>query len=189
MATGFTLFGDFVYSPFLLPLFSMGQGHYCPEMCICPLPPLCIPRPLTFSDSVSFQIAIITRSREKAIDIWVPQATKHPWYLLETNYDHWKSPLFIDDRRTPANKCMQQKGQKVIVFVFCFFSFRNLTFSSLQAMGFPAIFDMLSSRPMLNKVGITFRSCPFKSHRKALIVLSKMMKSVVSEFIDYARVV
>jgi len=24
------------------------------------------------------------------------------WYLLQTNYDNWKKPLFIDDRRTPV---------------------------------------------------------------------------------------
>lgn len=35
------------------------------------------------------------------------------WYVLETNYDHWKEPLFLDDRRTPAKKCMNQTSQKV----------------------------------------------------------------------------
>lgn len=35
------------------------------------------------------------------------------WYVLETNYDHWKEPLFLDDRRTPAIKCMNQTTQKV----------------------------------------------------------------------------
>jgi len=28
--------------------------------------------------------------------------SKGEWFLLETNYDHWKAPLFIDDRRTPV---------------------------------------------------------------------------------------
>lgn len=35
------------------------------------------------------------------------------WYVLETNYDHWKEPLFLDDRRTPAMKCMNQTTQDV----------------------------------------------------------------------------
>jgi hypothetical protein len=35
------------------------------------------------------------------------------WFLVETNYDHWKAPLFIDDRVTPANKCMNELGQSV----------------------------------------------------------------------------
>lgn len=35
------------------------------------------------------------------------------WYVLETNYDHWKEPLFLDDRRTPAMKCMNQTTQPV----------------------------------------------------------------------------
>jgi len=33
--------------------------------------------------------------------------------LVETNYDHWKAPLFIDDRITPANTCMNKMGQSV----------------------------------------------------------------------------
>lgn len=37
------------------------------------------------------------------------------WYVLETNYDHWKEPLFLDDRRTPAMKCMNQTTQTVSV--------------------------------------------------------------------------
>lgn len=35
------------------------------------------------------------------------------WYVLETNYDHWEEPLFLDDRRTPAMKCMNQTTQEV----------------------------------------------------------------------------
>ena len=37
------------------------------------------------------------------------------WYILETNYDHDKAPLFLDDRRTPANKCMKKMTQQVPV--------------------------------------------------------------------------
>jgi len=81
----------------------------------------------------SGQGCVITRSREKAVDIWdMKTIVNHTWYVLETNYDHWEKPLFLDDRRTPANKCMMQKGS--------------------AAMGFPAIFDVLSSRPVLNKL-------------------------------------
>ena len=25
------------------------------------------------------------------------------WYLVETNYDHWKQPLVIDNRRDPVS--------------------------------------------------------------------------------------
>lgn len=38
---------------------------------------------------------------------------KGRWYVLETNYDHWTAPLFLDDRRTPAMKCMNQTTQPV----------------------------------------------------------------------------
>lgn len=29
-------------------------------------------------------------------------ASKGKWFVLQTNYDHWKDPLIIDDRRTPV---------------------------------------------------------------------------------------
>lgn len=35
------------------------------------------------------------------------------WYVLETNYDHWQKPFFLDDRRTPAMKCMNKITQEV----------------------------------------------------------------------------
>lgn len=30
------------------------------------------------------------------------------WYVLETNYDWWKKPLFVDNRRYYAAKCMNE---------------------------------------------------------------------------------
>ena len=61
------------------------------------------------------------------------QDSKH-WYLVETNYDNWKPPLFIDDRRTPAKHCIEQIGQKNI----------NLT----------GLLSVLSTKPVLNKLSI-----------------------------------
>ena len=47
-------------------------------------------------------------------DIWkMTDKTAGQWYILETNYDHWKKPMIIDDRRGPGNRCMQTKTQKV----------------------------------------------------------------------------
>uniref|UniRef100_A0A8C7QFR4 Acid ceramidase n=1 Tax=Oncorhynchus mykiss TaxID=8022 RepID=A0A8C7QFR4_ONCMY len=54
------------------------------------------------------------------------------WYVLETNYDHWKEPLFLDNRRTPAMKCMNQTMQANI---------------SLKT-----VYDVLSTKPVLNKL-------------------------------------
>ena len=39
--------------------------------------------------------------------------TADKWFILETNYDHWLKPFFLDDRRTPANNCMRKLTQKV----------------------------------------------------------------------------
>lgn len=55
--------------------------------------------------------AVVTRDRAQSADIWRMNDTTY--FLVETNYDHWKNPLFIDDRITPANKCMNQTGQAV----------------------------------------------------------------------------
>lgn len=35
------------------------------------------------------------------------------WFLVETNYDRWKPPLFLDNRRDPAKKCLNQTKQEV----------------------------------------------------------------------------
>lgn len=75
---------------------------------------------------------IITRAREKAEDVWDLGTRNSTWYLLQTNYDNWKAPLFLDDRRGPGKKCMEKKTQK--------------------SVGFPGLFDVLSSKPVLNKL-------------------------------------
>lgn len=77
------------------------------------------------------QASVITRSRDAAVDTW-QMRNASGWYILETNYDHWEAPLFLDDRRTPAHKCMDKMTQ--------------------ANAGFKGIFNVLSSEPMLNKL-------------------------------------
>jgi len=62
------------------------------------------------------QACIITRSRLGTLDLWQLGSNGSSWYILETNYDHWKPPLFLDDRRTPAHRCMNNMTQKVRIF-------------------------------------------------------------------------
>jgi len=79
----------------------------------------------------SGEALVITRSREAAVDTWaMTNASK--WYILETNYDHWEKPMILDDRRTPAHKCMDTMTQKNV--------------------GFSGMFNVLTSQPMLNKL-------------------------------------
>uniref|UniRef100_A0A8D3E3E5 Acid ceramidase n=1 Tax=Scophthalmus maximus TaxID=52904 RepID=A0A8D3E3E5_SCOMX len=78
------------------------------------------------------QGCIITRSRLLNIDLLEIDVKLGRWYVLETNYDHWEEPLFLDDRRTPAMKCMNQTAQKNI---------------SVNTM-----YDVLSTKPVLNKL-------------------------------------
>ncbi|KHJ98055.1 linear amide C-N hydrolase, choloylglycine hydrolase family protein [Oesophagostomum dentatum] len=56
------------------------------------------------------------------------------WFLLQTNYDPDKEPLYLDNRRGPGNDCMKQLGQ-----------------SRVNAEG---IYQVLKSRPVLNKTTI-----------------------------------
>uniref|UniRef100_A0AC35U678 Ceramidase n=1 Tax=Rhabditophanes sp. KR3021 TaxID=114890 RepID=A0AC35U678_9BILA len=56
------------------------------------------------------------------------------WYVLQTNYDPDKEPLFLDDRRTPGNVCMKKLGKS------------NVSLAGL--------YEVLTSRPTLNKTTV-----------------------------------
>ena len=83
--------------------------------------PLIAPGYYILGGNVTGEACVITRSRDKADDVW--DMSKDSWYILETNYDHWKSPMFLDDRRTPAKKCMNKLGQQVGIVDKCNVSF------------------------------------------------------------------
>ncbi|UMM14952.1 hypothetical protein L5515_002572 [Caenorhabditis briggsae] len=57
---------------------------------------------------------------------------KNGWYLLETNYDQGQEDLYLDDRDTPGDRCMDKLSQK--------------------NAGFQGVFNVLSSRTNLNKL-------------------------------------
>jgi acid ceramidase len=76
---------------------------------------------------------IVVRSREKTLETKkLNPSDPNGWYILETNYDPSKKPLFIDDRRTPGNACMQKLTR--------------------NGVGFEGIFNVLSSTTNLNKL-------------------------------------
>ncbi|CAF1116542.1 unnamed protein product, partial [Didymodactylos carnosus] len=78
----------------------------------------------------SGQGIIITRSR-KISDYFEMLGKDNLWFIIETNYDNWKPQPSGDDRLTPAIRCMKKYG------------LQNVTFASL--------FNVFSSRPVLNK--------------------------------------
>jgi acid ceramidase len=79
------------------------------------------------------QGSIIVRSRDGTLDtVRMNLTDPNGWYLLETNYDPKSKPLFIDDRRTPGNKCMRKLGR--------------------ENVGFEGLFNVLSSTTNLNKL-------------------------------------
>ncbi|EDQ91591.1 uncharacterized protein MONBRDRAFT_1488, partial [Monosiga brevicollis MX1] len=75
------------------------------------------------------QGAVITREREDAIDVWRIQYPRR-WFLVETNYDHWKPVPSSDDRRDPANAFLNQ------------YSPSNVSTAAFE--------QMLNTYPMLN---------------------------------------
>ncbi|XP_028515242.1 acid ceramidase [Exaiptasia diaphana] len=75
---------------------------------------------------------VVTRDRTKNLQENRMDPAKGKWFVLQTNYDFWKPPLLIDDRRTPGTFCMNKVGQSEI--------------------GFKGLYNVLSSQPVLNKL-------------------------------------
>lgn len=78
--------------------------------------------------------AVVTRNRRSTEDVWRLSEEKN-YFIAETNYDHWKAPLFVDDRITPTNTCMNKFGAK-------------------DGASFSGLFNVLSSKPVLNKLTV-----------------------------------
>mmetsp|Transcript_32027 Transcript_32027/g.80360 ORF Transcript_32027/g.80360 Transcript_32027/m.80360 type:complete len:403 (-) Transcript_32027:134-1342(-) len=93
--------------------------------------------------------AVVSRTREKTINTMTLNTTPgtprtsmvarthaasddDKWYVLETNYDNWKKPFILDDRRTPGMQCMNETGRA------------NVSFETL--------FNVLSTRPVRNQL-------------------------------------
>ena len=92
--------------------------------------PLIAPCYLIVAGQLYNQGVVITRDRAAALDKWYLNPEKGQWYLLETNYDHWKEPPSDDDRRHPGIKMMNSLGQ--------------------ESINFDSLFKVLSTEPVLN---------------------------------------
>ncbi|KAL4233366.1 hypothetical protein ACF0H5_008048 [Mactra antiquata] len=75
--------------------------------------------------------AVITKGHFKPDDVWMLNATDGQWFLVQTNYDHWKPPPPDDNRRSPATRAMNSMGSS------------NITVESL--------FHVMSTRKVLNE--------------------------------------
>ncbi|XKL64926.1 hypothetical protein PGB90_005012 [Kerria lacca] len=85
------------------------------------------------SGKKSSQGCVITKGRNNNVDIWSIDSNKNSnssWYLVQTNYDHWKKPPVIDDRVIPSMICMELFGRKDPIYT---------------------LFNVLSTIPILNK--------------------------------------
>jgi acid ceramidase len=78
---------------------------------------------------------IITRSHTESLEPLSLDVEAGRWYLLETNYDHWKRPFILDNRRTPGETCMN-------------------TTTSYETVDQSAIFNVLSTSPVLNRLTV-----------------------------------
>eukprot|EP01059_Diplonema_ambulator_P036903 TRINITY_DN949_c0_g1_i1.p1 TRINITY_DN949_c0_g1~~TRINITY_DN949_c0_g1_i1.p1 ORF type:complete len:416 (+),score=177.06 TRINITY_DN949_c0_g1_i1:42-1289(+) len=81
---------------------------------------------------------VVTRApnTEKPLDTWLlaDQLKNGTYFVLETNYDHWKRPPFYDNRRDSAVDCMQN------------------TIGQAKFNGFNSLYDVLSAGPNLNRL-------------------------------------
>nr|XP_058905424.1 acid ceramidase isoform X4 [Kogia breviceps]XP_058905425.1 acid ceramidase isoform X4 [Kogia breviceps] len=77
---------------------------------------------------------VITRDREQSLDRYELDPKQGIWYVVQTNYDHWKNPFFLDNRRTPAKMCLNRTTQE------------NISFATM--------YDVLSTKPVLNKLTV-----------------------------------
>ena len=78
----------------------------------------------------SGQGAVITRMRNFPQNVWPLDAAAGRWYVLETNYPHWKPDNPTDDRATVAEAQMQAMGQ--------------------QNLSYDGLWGVLSTVPVLN---------------------------------------
>jgi len=70
-----------------------------------------------------------------ALNVWtIPEGRPvgSPWYVIETNYDHWMPTPKWDDRRQPAEDCLAMVGQDNI--------------------DLPTLYNVLSGIPNRNKL-------------------------------------
>ncbi|XP_036911126.1 acid ceramidase [Sturnira hondurensis] len=77
---------------------------------------------------------VITRDRKKSLDVHVLDPEQGRWYVVETNYDRWKNPFFLDDRRGAAKMCLNHTTQ--------------------DSISLPTMYDILSTKPVLNKLTV-----------------------------------
>jgi acid ceramidase len=78
--------------------------------------------------------AVVTREATHTVDTWTlaNAAAGGAFYVLETNYDRWKPAPFFDDRRIPAQRCLNETGPAVI--------------------DLPHLFNVLSAQPVRNQL-------------------------------------
>ena len=73
--------------------------------------PIIAPCYLIIAGQLYTEGVVITRDRTAALDKWYLNPDKGEWFILETNYDHWKPAPSDDDRRDPGFKVMNSIGR------------------------------------------------------------------------------
>eukprot|EP01087_Luapelamoeba_hula_P021033 TRINITY_DN727_c0_g1_i1.p1 TRINITY_DN727_c0_g1~~TRINITY_DN727_c0_g1_i1.p1 ORF type:complete len:488 (-),score=81.30 TRINITY_DN727_c0_g1_i1:33-1496(-) len=57
------------------------------------------------------QGVVISRNRLNATNLWPLAPASNEWFVLQTNYDHWKKAPWFDDRVTPGFNAMYAMGK------------------------------------------------------------------------------
>ncbi|NP_001080029.1 uncharacterized protein LOC379721 precursor [Xenopus laevis] len=105
--------------------------------------------------------AVITRNRNGVVDARFLDNKRGKWFLVQTNYDHWKMPPTFDDRRTPATAALDFTSQK------------NISMDSL--------YQVLSVPPVLNRMTIhtTLMSAAFPENYTTVVRYKVYNKTMI----------
>ena len=92
--------------------------------------PLIAPCYLIMGGVNSGEGAVITRGRKAAVDVWRINTLQGRWYVVETNYDHWKPAPSSDTCLDTATNAMENMMR--------------------DSVGVQEIYNVLSTCPVLN---------------------------------------
>ncbi|XP_003466494.1 acid ceramidase-like [Cavia porcellus] len=95
---------------------------------------LLVPVYFILGGSKSGEGCVITRDRKDSLDVYELSPKQGRWFLVQTNYDRWRTPLLHDHRRTPAEVCLKHTTQ--------------------ERLSFASLYDVLSTKPILNKLTV-----------------------------------
>lgn len=106
------------FGMFLRDLFQKPEIDYYQSLSLMNSTELISPIYFITSGAQPTQGAVITREKDLSLNVWTlsEQLNSGSFYVVETNYDHWKPEPWFDQRRKYAKKCLNETGSTKIDF-------------------------------------------------------------------------